>query len=250
MRELTFKTGGQLEYPQWVETDENGEGQYVPCDVTDRAVAYLMQPVRFEGEIYVRDVFSLLDGNPVLIEIFSRTYAAEYLQESKKVNAKPYTGEYDPEGIEYLELSYYWEKDRESRQLDGVHHLWLTGEGYKLRDEVVEDGVVRYKKGERIGWTIKFLPVGDILNYPLRFNPDVSIVDTYSRNRVLHRFRVLFPTLAQVIHAVMWELSWGGNPKETEAFVDMIQEASDEKHMSEPIPADEYIERLRKGAEE
>ncbi|APA84077.1 hypothetical protein BJG93_00655 [Paraburkholderia sprentiae WSM5005] len=250
MGELTFRAGGQLEYSYWMTDDAEGESRYVRCDVTDRAAAYLMEPVRFDGEIYMRDLFSLLDRNPMLVEMFSRSYAAEYLDETRKGNAEVYTGEYDPSGIEYLELFYDWEKNRETRVLGGVHRLWVTGVGYKLRDDVFEDGYLLHRKGTRIGWAIKFSPVAHIFNYPLRFNRKVTVVDSRDITRTAHIFVVPFPTLAQVINAVMWELSWGGNPQQTEEFVEMIHEHSDEKHMSGPMSVEEFYELLGKPGNE
>jgi hypothetical protein len=250
LKQLTLKTGCKLEYSQWVSNEVSGAGAYVPSDVTDDAVAYVMEPVSIVGEIYVRDIFSLLDRNPLLIEMFKRAYAAEYLQETKKGNAEAYTGKYDPTGIEYLELFYDWEKDRETEELRGVHRLWIGGVGYELRDDVMEDGYLRYKKGTRIRWAIKFAPVGHIFNLPVRLNPEVTVADSRDITRTLHTFQLPSPTLAQVIHAVLWELSWAGNPQDTDEFVDMIHEAADDANMSEPVSAREFIQRLKQMDEE
>ena len=89
MGEPTLITGGKLEYAAWVQDEGADECVDVPFDVTDSAVAYVMEPVRFVGEIYVRDIFSLLDRNPVLVEMFSRAYAAEYLRGQRKETHRP-----------------------------------------------------------------------------------------------------------------------------------------------------------------
>jgi hypothetical protein len=244
--EITLKSGGKLEYVRWVGNDETEEGAYVPFDVTESAAAYVMEPVRFDGEVYVRDIFSLLDHNPVLVEMFRRAYAAEYLLEAKKVDAEAYSGEYDPHGIEYLELFYDWEKDNKTEELRGVHRVWVRGVGHELRDDVVEDGYLRYKKGTRIQWAIKFSPVAHIINLPLRFNSEVTVADSENITRTLHTFQVSSPTLAQVMHAVLWELSWAGNPRDTDEFVEMIQDASDDANMSEPMSVQEFTQWLEK----
>jgi len=203
-----------------------------------------LEPVRFVGEIYVRDIFSLLDRNPLFVEMFRRAYAAEYLQESKKGDALPYTGEYDPMGIEYLELFYDWREEGETGSLTGTHRLWLHGVGYELRDDVMQEGWGLRKKGTRIQWAVKFSPLAHLLNFPLRVNAEVSVEDSQDVNQGLHNFRIPSPTLAQVIHAVLWELSWAGNPQETDEFVEMIVDAADDANMSEPMPASEYIRML------
>jgi hypothetical protein len=245
LKELTVKNGGKLEYVRWAEDDETEEGAYVPFDVTDSAAAYVMEPVRFDGEIYVRDIFSLLDRNPVLVQVFRRVYAVEYLQETKKGGAIAYTGEYDPEGIEYLELFYNWEKDRETDEITGIHQLSLRGVGYELRDNVEREGDIQYEKGTRIQWGVEYSPVGQIFNLPLRFNSEVFVVDSRSPSATLHNFRIARPTLSQVIHAVLWELSWAGGPKETDEFVEMIRDAADDANMSGPMTAESVIEWVK-----
>src|SRR5471032_790679 len=45
--------------------------------------------------------------------------------------------------------------------------------------------------------------------------PKVTVVDSSNITRTVHVFHVPLPTLAQVVSAVMWELSWGGNPQQT-----------------------------------
>lgn len=250
MGELTLTTGGKLE-TFWRNRDDVTDGNAdARFEVTEDAVAYVMEPVQFSGEIYVRDIFSLLARNPLLVEMFKRAYAAEYLQETKKGNAEAYTGEYNPTGIEYLELFYDWEKDRRTTELRGVHRLWVGGIGYELRDDVMEDGSLRYAKGTRIRWAVKFSPVTHIFNLPLRLNPEVTVTDSQDITRTLHTFQVPSPTLAQIIHAVLWELSWAGGPQDTDGFVDMIHEAADEADMSEPVSAQEFIQRLEGMGEE
>jgi len=53
-------------------------------------VAYLMETVRFEGEVYVRDIFSLLKISPALLQVFGHVGATAYLNEAREVSARPY----------------------------------------------------------------------------------------------------------------------------------------------------------------
>lgn len=142
-------------------------------------------------------------------------------------------------------MFYDWDKDGQTEERRGVHRLWVGGMGYELRDDVVEDGSLRYTKGTRIRWAIKFSPVGHIFNLPLRFNPEVSVADSQDITHTLHTFQVPSPTLAQVIHAALWELSWAGNPEDTYEFVEMIHDAADEAKMSAPMTAEALIEWLK-----
>ncbi|RQS71940.1 hypothetical protein DID96_11655 [Burkholderia sp. Bp8963] len=244
MKELTLHPGGTLEYVQWVQDEDAEEGAYVPVDVSNSAAAYAMEPVRFVGEICVRDIFALLERNPVLVEMFRRLHSAAYLQEARHGHAVPYTGEYDPEGIEYLELFHDWELDPQTNALDGTHRLWVCGVGYELRDDVLEDGHLRYAKGTRIRWAVTYSPLPQIINLPLRVNPDANVTGSRDVTQTLHAFQVPNPTLLQVIHAVLWELSWAGSPQQTEEFVALLRAADDDANAAEPVPADEFIRML------
>jgi hypothetical protein len=214
MEGLVFKAGGRLECLSCVNDEETDTGEDVRCDVTECAAAYLLEPAYSDGEVYVRDIFSLLDANPVLLQVFERQRAAAYLKEAEERNDVPYTGEYDPEGTEYLELFHYWENNSGTGELTRIHRLWIRGVGDELRDDVKRDGGVEYKKGTRIQWAIKLSPVNQLMNLPLCSNVEVSVTEDDSNSeryhQELHTFVVKRPWLAQVIHALLWELSYGG----------------------------------------
>lgn len=213
MNGLVFTTGGKLAYhPPAADVKH---GQKPACsDVTHHAAAYLSEAVRFDGEIHVRDIFSLLEANPLLLEVFARLHAAAFLAEARKGIATPYSGEYDPDGIEYLELFYHWEKDTETVESVETRHLWLRAIGYELREDRQRDGIIEYRKGSRIPWSIMFMPVTDILNVPLRFNPEVSVDWGDHDHGLHHRIQANLPSLGQIISSVLQELSFNGGPEE------------------------------------
>ncbi|SPA56688.1 protein of unknown function [Cupriavidus taiwanensis] len=185
-----------------------------------------MDAVRFEGEIYLRDIFSLLECNPALLQVFARTYATEYLAESKKPGAVAYTGGYDADEIEYLELTPDWERNTQAGELSVCPRLSIVGVGYVLRQDVELVGGMQYKAGTRIRWSIMYCPLNELLNLPLRFNGKVIFSEEESVNedgQMGTITSVVFaPSLAQVIHGALWELSFGGDPEQTAEFVDTL----------------------------
>lgn len=217
MRELMLKAGGKLMHYSAATNDIR---EQVCSDVTQQAVSYLSEAVRFDGEIHVRDVFSLLETNPLLLDVFARLHAAEFLAEARKGISTPYSGEYDPDGIEYLELFYHEETDTEAGGAVATRHLWLRAIGYELREDCLKNGIIEYKKGSRIHWSIMFLPVTDILNLPLRFNPnaapDVTGHDSH------YGTRSNLPSLEQVISSLLQELSFHGGPMQTAQLFDTL----------------------------
>ncbi|CAG2160399.1 hypothetical protein [Cupriavidus numazuensis] len=211
--ELAFTAGGALAYRTQGAQGE-ATGVLGTMDVTRHAVAYLWEPVHFDGEVCVRDTFSLLEANPILLDVFARLHAAAFLAEAKDGTAVPYTGEYNPDGIEYLELYFTAERDAATGALVESHQLWLRAVGYELRDDVRRGAVVEFEKGNRIPWSIMFMPVTDLLNIPLRFNPVVSVDTGAGDHGAAAPVLVAAPTLGQVIHGVLWELAFNGPPEQ------------------------------------
>ncbi|MFL9906766.1 hypothetical protein [Paraburkholderia sp. RL17-337-BIB-A] len=41
-----------------------------------------------------------------------------------------------------------------------------------------------------------------------------------------------------------WELSWAGNPQDTDELVEVIHDAADDANLSEPVTAREFIRML------
>lgn len=219
--ELFLKPGGRLERVDWVYDEEARKGEYVPTDITDQAVEYLMDTVSLEGELYLRDIFALMERNPAMLPVFRRDWAAEFLEEYKKVlpSAPAYKGEYDPDGIEYLELYHYWEKSSTTGEVVGFHRLDFHGIGFELREDILEGDWVMHRKGSRISYAIEFTPLAQLLNLPLRLDSRVRIYesDTEGGNymsKLDDSLTIDKPSLAQVIHGIIWELSFCGGPED------------------------------------
>ena len=246
MRGLVLKTGGRLEFIGWGLAEKTGDEGYLRSEVTADAAAYLMDAVRFEGDIYLRDIFSLLELNPTLLQVFSRVYAAEYLAEAKKRSAAPYTGEYDGESIEYLELTPDWEKT--AGELTVSHRLSIAGVGHVLRQDVELEGGMQYKAGTRIRWSIMYCPLAELLNLPLRLNSKVSLMAGSGVDEGSHRDAlttvVVAPSLAQIIHGALWELSFGGDAEQTAEFVDALLDAESDTEGWTIVSAEELLRRL------
>lgn len=218
--------GGILELA-WLEDAGARAGQLLHADVTVDAAAYLFTPVRLAAGLRLGDVFQLLAANPGLVDIFRRDGAAFLLEEVLGGEAPPYTGEYDPLGIEYLELSLGWQieirKRTQKGHTDMVRHeicgylprLDFNGVGYSLREaDAARHGRI---PGERIRWGIDLTPPRMLVNTPLRLSRTVTVHEhiqhSLKRHENLTR-RYDYPAdymLGQVIHSILWELSVFGD---------------------------------------
>lgn len=229
MKGLVFKEGGQLELIRGVYNNRWYREEFVATDVTDRAAQFLMDPVRFEGALFLRDVFALLRANPLLLEIFARDFAADYLKVAEDRELEPYTGEYSPEGFEYLELYQSWEKDSLTGELTGLHRLEFHGVGFVLREDIMDGDWLVHEKGSRIPYALDYMPVQQLLNLPLRYNPDITIGQGLpgmgGAGGKVDKVRCSEPTLGQVIHGVLWELSFNGGPEATQAAAERLRAA-------------------------
>jgi len=225
MKELVFMAGGKLEYRTG---DAERDLHAARTDVTQRAAAYLLEEVRVEGDVHLRDVFALLQDNPVLLQVFERRHASEFVDETRSVDPLTFTGEYDPLGTEYLELFHGWEIDQETGEVAGGQRLGLRAVGFELRDDQELSGC-EYPRGSRIRYAVALSPLAELLNLPLRVNDDVCLAEAFGGTQTaydaLPNLRVR-PTLAQVIEGVLYEISLGGMPDERAEVVEKLKQAS------------------------
>jgi hypothetical protein len=189
-----------------------------PLDVTDRACEFLFAQMKLADDVTLLDIFKLVN-DPVLRTVFRGDYVDELLEEATLgpliKDELPY------EKIEYLELNQLWHHDSATSEFTSVGKFGLTGKGIVLPEDVVEDGVVHYKKAERINWSVSMTSVRELLHLPVRLNSSVQICeeDEYARRfgdvnqtGVNHQI-----TLGTLIHSLLWELSWHGTPVQRDA---------------------------------
>lgn len=70
---------------------------------------HLIDTVALDPGITLRDIFLLLDIDPLLQEVFARDWAKEFVVEVMGGNSKNVPAiKYGPESIEYLELYQLW----------------------------------------------------------------------------------------------------------------------------------------------
>lgn len=226
-----LRPGGVLEEIKWVYDKAAEEGNYVSFNRTDDAHCRLFQLVRLDPELRLRDVFLLMAQCPLLAEIERLNWGAEYLEEALAADAKPYTGAYGPEGIEYLELYAHWELNTLTNELQTNHRLDFHGVGFERREDRLanytdRDGnpVVEYPKGSRTPWAIEFTPLADLLDIPLRVNPVVQVeeadYDTAIQRAGTGKITPVAEytmawgfTLGQILDGVLYEISFCGGPE-------------------------------------
>jgi hypothetical protein len=216
MNELVLKAGPALVASRWQAKTGTGEGRWVETDVTASAHERLFENVQLADDVTLGDLFGLMEASPVLKAVFVRDYAEALCAEVAKGPLAPV--EKDPnDALEALELYQRWSLDTSNATYEAMHRLNFHGIGVIQPEDRPDMGVT---KGERLTWGISMTNPRKMLHLPLRVNPEVIVceddVDAKGYGRELTTVRQPFVTLGQVLHGVLWELSFYGAPAEAE----------------------------------
>lgn len=180
------------------------------ADVSGVAIEYLFELARLDPRVQLRDVFLLLQNNPELLPIFRCYHAEELLGEAFSGKA-PAVPAYGPENIEYLELWRECRFDIDTKKYWEMDRLNLAGVGFALKEPWITDSEM-CAAGERRRWNICFMSPFELLNYPLRFDSHAEVWASGANHLLRPTDTVDYglPTLGQIIHGVLWELTFFG----------------------------------------
>lgn len=179
------------------------------------------------------EAFPLLT-NPRLgsIRLVAATYLAPY--EARATTHRPY----DPQELEYLELYRMLDFNTGSQTLESGSLVHFHGVGFELIEDTDMGGYAQ-EKGTRIHWGISLTDVRELLPLPLRYRPQVLVcesdLDAKAYGHQLHAFQWSHITLGDMLHSVLWELSFHGTPEDQQDTRDELFEHKaeiDEAHRS------------------
>jgi hypothetical protein len=233
----------------WRDIHRQDSDRPVEANVAGRAIEFLYEPVALDHRLTLGDVFGLLDACPPLRQVFRRDFAEEQCAEARK-GPLPQSRGSDPEevaGIEYLELYWTWALDTASNAYSSVNRLDLHGVGHVLEADAPTYGV---KAGERINWSVSLTPVRELLDLPLRFREQFNIteddIDASAYGNAIAGAKCADILLGQVIHSVLYELSFHGGPEQQAEFHDelLARKAEVDAGTAKLIPADDAFGEL------
>lgn len=149
------------------------------------------------------------------------------LVEARKGVAPDFKHAYSPEGIEFLELYQCWHLNTATREYEAVHRLDFHGIGYELREDLDHGHGCIYPAGTRIHWGVSLTPIRELLALPIRFNQVVSICENdLSAKKCaqeLEKVQLTGINLGQILHGILWELSWYGGPESQTQMRERLQ---------------------------
>ena len=215
-------------------------------DVVDRAVEFLFEPVELAPDVTLSDIFKLLDRCPELRSVLRRDFAEDLCAEARKGPLPQSQGD-DPEevgGIEFLELYRSWAFDSSKKAYSSTFRLDLHGVGPVLPADVPSYSV---KAGERIKWSVSLTPLRELLSLPVRYRAEFSIteddIDARAYGDVVAEAACPEISLGQVMHGLLYELSFHGGPADQTEFRDELlrRKAEVDSGEAELIPADDVF---------
>jgi len=175
--------------------------------------------------VTLSDIFKLLDLCPGLRSVFRRDFAEALWVEAGK-GPLPQSRGNDPEelgDIEYLELYRSWTFDTAKKAYASTLRLDLHGVGQMLKTDAPGYGA---KARERIEWSVSMTPLRELLALPLRLREAFRVVegdiDAKGYGEVIAQASCAELTLGQVIHGLLYELSFHGTPEDQMDFRDEL----------------------------
>lgn len=221
---LYLQKKGNLVEVKWRYNEAKKQGKYVAKDVTKEAFAKLFMPITIEKGVVLGDILEIVSNSKTIQAVFSQYFSKELVDEYKKAatskSDKNRKKQKKWEEIEYLELYQHWLLDSYKNKIEGLSSLCLHGIGVKLKKDILQDGYVLHKKGERINWSVSFQDPYELANLPLKICEEVKVFENDFRKKyrhkygnVIHRFKFSTPTLGQVIKSIFYDLSFYGTGK-------------------------------------
>lgn len=219
-----------------------------------RAAAHehLFNRVALSGDLTLADVFLLVRACPFLGAVFRQDFVSELSAHvgralpsmAQRVAARAVEPEYDPMGLEYLELYADWTQDSADNSFRFLN-LSFHGVGFALR-EPYQVGDFSYPVGERVHWSITLEDPVKLLGLPVRVRSEFAITEgdfaSELYGQVRQRAKLGEIRLGELLHAVFRELSFYGTPDEARGVLaevtSLLQECRDDglkKHASQSV---------------
>lgn len=197
---LTIKKGGVII------REKHNEA---PKDVTDEALFHLMENVKLDENVTLRDIFLILQRDMGVYTCIINNWVDDIVEEGLSgKKSEPTEDDYE---IDFLEL--YWNMTAEigkDPEFDGFtfpeFHGWGTWPESSFNNQPEE-----YKGG--IG--VEFTPSYDLIDLPLKLrdNAQLNVNKDYYHDKEPKIYKNPEYSLLHILYAIIWELSFFGCPK-------------------------------------
>jgi hypothetical protein len=173
-------------------------------DVTNHALYYLMEPCKFDKNVVLKDIISILKRDLEIYSIIINQGVEHIVPESSLDE----TSDDSTEDISYLNIKWLMESDEHG----------FGGYAFPNLDGVCQNG------DEKKNLAIDFCSVASLVNLPIKLSNDaflhINKTDVNLKNPEY--------TLLHILYAVVWELGWHGNTQQKKAKLDNLIKLSKE----------------------
>jgi len=188
---------------------------------------YCWEPVSIEGDVSLGRIFSLIEANKRKWELLLRENLEPFLEEAQKP-----TTENKADDMVFLEI--YWSAETTIYKGKGEFYLWpcLQGVGYASEDD--KYGI--HKKGEKVPYAIEFVPVNNLVRYPIKLDENVQVLTTdldafeASRDTSCKETELGNKpfTLLELFKGIFWEIAFLGSPENRDQEIGIIRETMED----------------------
>jgi|SRR5581483_223364 len=214
---LVLVKGGKLLHTEWVYDREKKKGSYVTSEVTNTAPALLFEYCDLAEDVTLKDIFLLLNTHLDIFDSilgnFCKAIVTEALTGPEPVK--------DTIEIEYLELYKVYHVNFEDKETYGGAHPYFGGIGFEEKEDRYDSGGnLMQLKGQRINWGVSFSKPSYLAQYPVKLNRQLKFYDDTSGSPTAFQEIACYDgisyTLGDILYGILWELSFYGNPAETQ----------------------------------
>ena len=185
----------------------------------------MFKSVSLDKNLKLKDILLLFKKNLPFYSIFLNNWVEEFVNEG--LDNEP-TETFDD--VEYLEL--YWNTNKNTDEDTGRTHLdgHLFPDFHMISKKLSEDkydefGTLMYQANQRINYSLSFIPVNNLANIPIKLERKFIICDNDDTSKESIQFDDCEYSLGQVLHGIIWELSFYGPPKDRDKESDIINKA-------------------------
>ena len=200
-------------------------------------------PLRLNTSVFLTDdvrlkhVFAPLIEEPIFEIIFHTDWWKDLMKEIKSKEWKAWVGDeklkkdIDGDELEYLEVYQHITFSQKDSSFDGGSRWQFHGIGFPFIDQ--QNAQSSYLNvGDRQQYAIEFHSMADLMNIPLRvghlslYNEDI---EDYKQQKIL-TVEENYLTLYELIHSIVWEMSFCGAGESKENFSESLTADVEEFH--------------------
>lgn len=199
---LIIKKNGKLIKTKWNEKTQKN----IDKDVSKYSMRYLFDECSLDSDVTLKDVLKLINKNLDIYDLIIGNWCKDLVTEGLK-------GKIKNKDLDIDKLELYWriskDKDIDTKQDLFAGYLFPSFHGKGIATSE-KDG---HKKGEEVNWSLSFLSVADIRDIPLVLEENTFIYNEDNWNEKPIAVGKPVFSLGHIIHGIIWELSFYGNPK-------------------------------------